>query len=136
MCLVICFILEIDAECLLKKNYEDLVKTLPFKDAFFQARLQTAGLYFGDLKQKVEAKETSAEMAMYFLDHGINDNLESFEKLLTVMEKFDHSAVQCLARKIRGQWQMKQGTARIYLIKSNSVTRSQNFLNSNCYHVQ
>jgi len=99
----------INGKHLLEKNYEDLVKTLPFKDVCFQASLKTAGLYFGDLKQKVEAKDTSAEMAAYFLDHGINDDAESFEKLLTVMEKFDHGAVRRLARKIRNQHHRKQG---------------------------
>ncbi|XP_065911399.1 uncharacterized protein, partial [Dysidea avara] len=89
--------------------HEDLVKTLPFKDAIFCASLQAAGLFYGDLKEKVEAKDTSAEMTLYFLDHGINYNCDNFMKLLTVMENFNSDPVKNLAKEIKKQWSSEPG---------------------------
>ena len=111
-------------EKLLEKYHEKLVKTLPFKDACFLASLQTAGLFFGDLKEKVQAKETSAEMTAYFLDHGINNDSESFEKLLTVMEKFNHNPVKHLAKDIRKQCCIERGILYTYVIKSCDMSRT------------
>jgi len=91
--------------------YAELVAILPFKDAHFRASLQSAELFYGDLKEKVEAKDTSAEMASYFLDHGINNNADSFLKLLTVMEEFDSDTVKELARKIRQHLSNEPGTS-------------------------
>ena len=92
--------------------HEDLVKTLPFKDAIFCASLQAAGLFYGDLKEKVEAKDTSAEMTLYFLDHGINYNCDNFMKLLTVMENFNSDPVNNLAKEIKKQWSSEPGTSK------------------------
>ena len=94
----------------IKAFYFDLVKILPFEDEHFRASLQTAGLFYGNLKKKVEAKDTSAEMAVHFLDHGINNDTESFVKLLTVMEKFDSDPVRNLAGKIRHHCSYEPGT--------------------------
>ena len=91
-------------EQLIKRFYASLVHTLPFKDAIFIARLKTAGLFHGDLKETLESMPTSADRASYFLDHGINKNCRNFMKLLEVMEKFDYEPAQDLARKIRGEY--------------------------------
>lgn len=89
--------------------YHDLVVMLPFKDVLFRAKLKGAGLFYGNLKQKVEAKDTSEEMAECFLDYGINNDPESFKTLLTVMEMFDSDPVKNLAEKIRRHCPNKPG---------------------------
>ena len=90
-------------EQLIERFYDALVCTLPFKDTKFIARLKTAGLFHGDLKEKLESMPTSAERASYFLDFGIKKNYLNFSKLLEVMEKFDYEPAQDLARKIKGE---------------------------------
>ena len=88
-------------EQLIERFYNALVNTLPFKDTKFIARLKTAGLFHGELKEKLESMTTSAGRASYFLDFGINKNCPNFLKLLEVMEKFDYEPAQDLARRIR-----------------------------------
>ena len=88
-------------EQLINRFYKELVNILPFKDAHFRAELKTAGLFAGDLKETTESKPSSAEMTSYFLDHGINNNEETFLNLIKVMEKFNSKPVNDLASKIR-----------------------------------
>ena len=99
-------------EPLVNKFYTELVKILPFKDAVFRAQLKTAGLFPGDLKEMIESQSTSASMTSCFLDHGINNDENSFLKLVNVMEKFESNPVNDLANKMRKEldlWHSKTG---------------------------
>ena len=82
------------------KYNERLISTLQLNDAKFRAKLQSADLFYGNLKEEVKAKSTSAEMNEHFLDHGISDE-ESLLKLLTVMEEFNCDSLKNLAKDIR-----------------------------------
>ena len=100
-------------EQLINKFYIDLVETLPFTDPIFRARLKTAGLFLGDLKETTESKPSSAAMTSHFLDHGINNNENNFLSLVRVMEECDFEPVNNLANKIKKeieQWHSKPGT--------------------------
>jgi len=88
------------------KYYRDLV-TLPFDDVYFRSRLETAGLFEGNLKEEVKAKPTSAEKAEHFLDKIKNDH-GRFIKLLTVMEEFSSNSKN-LASKIKSDIQQHFG---------------------------
>jgi len=106
-------------EQLINKFYKDLVIILPFTDPIFRAHLKSAGLLPGDLKQTIESKSTSAEMTSYFLDHGINNDENSFLKLIEIMEVFASKPINNLASKIRNemeQWHNKPGTLVLYSI--------------------
>ena len=73
-------------ERIIDKFYVKLIACLPMDDAYFRANLKTAGLLPGNLKDAVTSKSTRAEMAEHFLDKGINNNIDNFSKLLTVMK--------------------------------------------------
>ena len=90
-------------ESIIDKFYEKLVTCLPMDDATFRASLRTAGLLPGDLKSAVTSKSTRAEMAEHFLDCGINNNIESFSQLLTVMKNSKHDKLKALASEIHGE---------------------------------
>ena len=89
-------------ESIFDKFYEKLVACLPMDDANFRASLKTAGLLPGDLKSAVTLKSTSrAEKAEHFLDHGINNNIDNFSKLLRVMENSKRDELKVLVSEIR-----------------------------------
>ena len=88
-------------ESTVEKFYAKLVKCLPMDDAEFRASLKTAGLLPGNLKSAVASKPTRADMAEYFLDNGINNNIESFSKLLTVMKNSEYEQLKILAIEIQ-----------------------------------
>ena len=69
-------------------------------DAYFRASLKTAGLLPGNLKNAIASKATTADMAEYFLDNGINNNIDNFSKLLTVMKNSQHSQLNTLVNEI------------------------------------
>ena len=81
--------------------YEKLVACLPMDDAKFRASLRTAGLLPGDLKDAVTSKSTRADKAEHFLDYGINNDIESFSKLLTVMKNSKHGQLETLVNEIQ-----------------------------------
>ena len=57
-------------------------------DTKFIASLNTQNLFPGDTKDKVQAKNTTCEKAMCFLDNIFKDGSDVyFNKLLSVMEK-------------------------------------------------
>ena len=84
----------------IEKFYEKLVKCLPMDNAEFRASLKTAGLFPGDLKSTVTSKSTRAEMAEYFLDNGINNDIGNFTKLLTVMKNSKRDQLKILVNEI------------------------------------
>ena len=90
-------------ESIIHKFYEKLVVYLPMDDANFRARLTTAGLLPSVLKIAVISKSTKAEMAEYFLDYGINNNIDNFSKLLTVMENSEYVHLKDLVNEIQGE---------------------------------
>ena len=86
---------------IITKFCERLISSLRLNDVKFRIKLQSAGLFYGNLKEEVKAKSTLAEMNEHFLDHGINSDEENLLKLLTVMEEFDCDSLKNLARDIR-----------------------------------
>ena len=98
--------------------YDELMATLPMDDSRFVAKLFTHKLFPGNLKQRIEAKQTVEDKAMYFLDHGIEpgvsvENSESFSKLLELMGKSGNITLKTLANKIK--------TALFYTSGHNSL---------------
>ena len=88
-------------ETIIEKFYERLVTCLPMDDAKFRASLKTAGLLPGDLKSAITSKSTPAEMAEHFLDYGINNNIDNFSELLTVMENSKRKELKALVKEIQ-----------------------------------
>ena len=84
---------------------ENLITSLPMKDVTFLAKLNSKGLFPGDLKAQVKSQSTSTEAADYLLDNKIavdlkNGNDESFMQLLSAMEEYN-SSVESTAKEIR-----------------------------------
>ena len=90
-------------ESVIEKFYVQLVKYLPMDDAEFRASLKTAGLLPGNLKQVIASKPTRADKAECFLDDGINNDIDSFSKLLTVMRNSDYDQLKLLVNEIHGK---------------------------------
>ena len=87
-------------ESIIDKFYAKLVTCLPMDDAYFRASLKTAGLLPGNLKNAITSKPTPADMAEHFLDYGINNNIDNFSKLLTVMKNSKHDQLITLVNEI------------------------------------
>ena len=77
-----------------KKVYSDyrvkLIKSFPMNDAIFLEKLKSQNLFPGDLFEEIQAKDTTAKKAAYFLDNVIDrslsiDNFKFLHKLLFVM---------------------------------------------------
>ena len=85
----------------IKHFYGDLVSKLPMNDAKFRALLVSADLFPGDLKQAIKAKQTSADKAEYFINHGINNDAEDFVKLVDVMTNSGNNSLVKLVAEIR-----------------------------------
>lgn len=90
-------------ESVIEKFYAKLVKHLPMDDAEFRASLKTAGLLPGNLKHVIASKPTRADKAECFLDDGINNDIESFSKLLTVMGNSEYNQLKVLVSEIWGE---------------------------------
>ena len=90
-------------EAIIRKYILDLVEYLPMDDVKFRARLYSAGLLPGDLRDKVQSKPTTAEKAEHFLHYGIKTDTDSFNKLLTIMEEYDNDHLKKLAEMICGE---------------------------------
>ena len=91
------------AEDIIRKYYVDLVKVLPMNDVIFITELYSAGLLPGNLKEKVQSELTTPDKADHFLQHGIKNNTESFNKLLTVMEHYNNDHLRKLAEILHGK---------------------------------
>ena len=87
-------------EAIICKYFLDLVEKLPLNDVKFRAKLCSAGLLPGNLKEEIQSKPTPAEKAEHFLDYGIKNDTESFRKLLTIMEDCNDDHLKKLAEKI------------------------------------
>ena len=103
LCIIFRLLYKMNADDIIQKFYEKLVKYLPMDDVQFRASLRTVGLLPGNLKKTVMSKPTRAEMAEYFLDDGINDDMESFSKLLTVMKNSKHKQLKVLEIEIQSE---------------------------------
>ena len=90
-------------EAIINQFFPDLVELLPMNDALFRARLRTAGLFHGNLKAEIMSKPTAAEKAEHFLENGINNDTECFNKLLTIMNDYNNDCLKKLAEKICGE---------------------------------
>ena len=93
---------------------EKLITSLPMKDVTFLAKLNSKGLFPGNLKAQVKSQSTSTEAADYLLDNKIavdlkNDNDESFMQLLSAMEEFN-SFMESTAKEIKGK--LSEGTRK------------------------
>jgi len=87
---------------IIRQFYPDLLRWLPIDDATFRAELKSTGLLPGTLKSQILSKPTKEEKAEHFLDHGINNDINNFLKLISVMGKYDSKRVQELAMDISG----------------------------------
>ena len=90
-----------NADDVIKKFYVELITSLPMKNALFRASLTANDLLPGDLKSVILSKSTKEEMVEYFLDNGINNDIESFYRLLTVMKLSKHNQLKVLATKMQ-----------------------------------
>ena len=86
-------------------NFEKLL-TLPMDDSTFIAKLATSNLLPGDTGRKIEAQSTPADKASCFLNRIIKssldaDNIDSFNKLLSVMEQCEYDHIKQLALEIK-----------------------------------
>ena len=90
------------------KYTDKLVACLPMDDAHFIAKLSKHKLLPSDTYNKIEALQTEADKASYFLNHVIRRALDigdtsSFDSLLSVMECCGHDCVEKLASKIKSK---------------------------------
>jgi len=97
----------------LKHFNENLITSLPMKDVTFLAKLNSKGLFPGDLKAQVKSQPTSTQAADYLLDNKVavdlkNGNDESLIQLLSAMEEFNTS-LQSLAKDIKRK--LSEGTS-------------------------
>ena len=88
-----------------KQFNENLITSLPMKDVTFLAKLNSKGLFPGDLKAQVKSHSTPTEAADCLLDNKIavdlkNGNDESFMQLLSAMEEFNISMATEIKKKL------------------------------------
>ena len=94
-----------NAAAILRKQYSNLVKTLPMDDEYFIAELYSSDLLPGDLKNEIKSLTTSAKKATEFLDRVIQPAVTTnrdkmFITLLTVMRNSGNNDVIHLAENI------------------------------------
>ena len=94
-----------DYKKVFRNNFEKLL-TLPMDDSTFIAKLITNKLLSGDTGEKIEAQSTPADKASYFLNHMIKPsldlgNVDSFNRLLSVMKQCDYGHIKQLALEIK-----------------------------------
>ena len=71
------------------QHYQVELLGLPMDDKKFVAILDKHSFFSGNQKDTMQAKETNADKASYFLDDVIGKDIDTyFQKLLTVMEGF------------------------------------------------
>lgn len=93
-----------------KNFYRTLVNILPMEDAEFQAQLVKHHLLPLNLKDRVSAKPTRRDKAMYFLDNAISNYLESevdltpLIELLEVMSISGNKQLEKVATEIKHKW--------------------------------
>jgi len=92
-----------DIQPIKRKFSEQLIEILPLDNVTFQTKLDAAGLFYGNLKEEINAKPTRAKMNEHFIDHALIDN-SSLEKLLEAMEKFGSDSVQLLGEKMTWEY--------------------------------
>ena len=102
---------------------ENLITSLPMKDVTFLAKLNSKGLFPGDLKAQVKSQSTSTEAADYLLDNKIavdlkNGNDESFMQLLSAMEEFN-PFLKSTAKEIKRK--LSEGTSSIRKNEANTT---------------
>jgi len=90
------------------KFNEKLIISLPMKDVIFLAKLNSRGLFPGNLKDQVKEKSSSAVAADHFLDCSIKIDLKinkdgSFISLLSAMEEYSNQ-LKSLAKEIKQCW--------------------------------
>ena len=90
------------------KFYPNLVAVLPMDDATFMAQLYSNNLLPGDGKAKVEAQQTRADKASYFLDNYVEKGFvvddstnPTFYSLLSVMQSNDDPLLKSVAGTIK-----------------------------------
>ena len=89
-----------------KDVFPKLVKSLPINDSHFISGLVKAGLFSGDLQDKVGAQPTDADGAKEFLNKAIKPFLDLEKdvnplfKLLSVMNEFDSPQLKQVAADI------------------------------------
>ena len=99
----------------LQERYLDafprFLDVIPMDDVKFRGELTRVGLFSGDSKGAVIAKNTKAEMVELFLskciDPGFSEDGRSnvlLDQLLTVMEKNSFLPVKQLAKDVRGTY--------------------------------
>ena len=88
---------------IIRKYYADLVELLPMNDVKFRAKLHSAGILPGNLKEEIKSKPTAAEKAEHFLDYGVKSDTETFNKLLKIMEDHNDDHLKELAEKNTGR---------------------------------
>lgn len=96
-------------EDVFKEFYPKLVKALPMDDVEFTSQLYSRNLLPGNLKKQVDAKPTTADKAMHFLDYGIEPGFSSddgtlFHDLLSIMNESNNRVTMQLAKKISGKF--------------------------------
>ena len=94
-----------NAATIVRKQYPNLVKTLPMDDEYFIAELYANDLLPGDLKNEIKSLTTSAKKAAEFLDRVIEPAVTTngdkmFNTLLIVMRNSGNNEVIHLADNI------------------------------------
>ena len=89
-------------EAIIRKYFVDLVESLPMNDVKFRARLYSADLLPGNLRDEIQSQPTVAEKAEHFLHNGIKNDTDSLNKLLTIMKEHD-GHLRKLSEMIHGE---------------------------------
>ena len=91
------------------KYYPTLIKVLPMNDTIFVAQLFASNFLPGNAKEAIEARDTRADKASFFLDNHIVNGFDDdgnnplFLDLLKLMEKTDDIVLQTVAKEIRNK---------------------------------
>jgi len=94
----------------------ELARSLPMKDAYFTADLQSRGLFPGDLKEEVSGLSTRAQQVNYFLEKTAETgNADSFLQLLAAMETFSPS-LKDLAQKIKAKFPQSSPSKSVHTL--------------------
>ena len=108
---------------------EKLITSLQMNDVIFVAKLNSKGLFCGNLKHEVreKASTSTAEAADHFLTHTIEKDLaigkdDSFIKLLSAMTEFDSDSLKSLAAEIKIKLGMQEVPTKTKHSKSVHTT--------------
>lgn len=72
----------------LKKYDSELRKNLPMEDSNFLQILENCEILPGDIREKIQAKETNDEKADVYIKHIIETSPDYLPSLLQAMEKY------------------------------------------------